>query len=65
LAFLQILEGWTRRYGSIVKLRLGLDTVLAITDPREVTRLCSREEDVPKWLAGYKVLKQVMPCNSL
>lgn len=60
--FVQKILQWTKQFGGIYKQRVGSESaaaVLVVTDPQEVQRLSGREENLPKWHAGYKILRQV------
>lgn len=59
IIFAQKLLRWTTQYGGIFKQRVLTDTVLVVSDPQEIARLCSREQGLPKWHNGYKDLRQV------
>ncbi|KAL3140969.1 hypothetical protein ABBQ32_005491 [Trebouxia sp. C0010 RCD-2024] len=53
---------WTKQYGGIFREHIGTHpAVLVISDPEEVARLSSREENVPKWHTGYRNLRQRAP----
>ncbi|KAL3140970.1 hypothetical protein ABBQ32_005492 [Trebouxia sp. C0010 RCD-2024] len=59
---------WTQQFGGIYKQRVGTESavaVLVVTDPQEVQRLSGREENLPKWHAGYKILRQRAPHFSM
>lgn len=65
---MQTILRWTQQFGGIYKQRVGTESavaVLVVTDPQEVQRLSGREENLPKWHAGYKILRQVGICPSL
>lgn len=55
---------WAKQFGSIYKFSILSDVFVVISDPQEVLRLTSRQEDVPKWHEGYRTIKQVRPACS-
>ncbi|KAL3131436.1 hypothetical protein ABBQ38_007748 [Trebouxia sp. C0009 RCD-2024] len=52
---------WAKQFGSIYKFSILSDVFVVISDPQEVLRLTSRQEDVPKWHEGYRTIKQRAP----
>ena len=56
---LKILARWTDQYGPVYKWRLGPKTILVVTDPVEVLKLCSKEANLPKFALAYKALNTV------
>ncbi len=57
----QILAQWTNKYGSIFKWNIAGQDMLVITDPEEVSKLCSRDLNLPKSAPFYKGLNHVSP----
>ena len=58
---MQILAQWTNTYGSVFKWNIAGQDMLVITDPEEVTKLCSRDLNLPKAAPFYKGLNHVRP----
>ena len=58
---MQILAQWTKKYGSIFKWNIAGQDMLVITDPEEVSKLCSRDLNLPKSAPFYKGLNHVRP----
>jgi hypothetical protein len=57
----QILAQWTNTYGSVFKWNIAGQDMLVITDPEEVSKLCSRDLNLPKSAPFYKGLNHVRP----
>ena len=54
-----MLAQWTFQYGPIFKWNLVGKTILVITDPVEVYKLCGREAQLDKARFIYKLLNAV------
>lgn len=55
----QVLAQWTTQFGSIFKWNLAGTTILVITDPVEVYRLCGRDANLGKPRVMYKHMNPV------
>lgn len=55
----QVLAQWTAQFGSVFKWNLAGTTILVITDPDEVYKLCSRDANLGKPRIMYKLLNPV------
>ena len=58
---MQILAQWTNTYGSVFNWNIAGQNMLVITDPEEVSKLCSRDLNLPKSAPFYKGLNIVRP----
>ena len=61
---LQVLAQWAAQYGTIFKWNLVGKTLLVITDPEEVYKLCSREVNLDKPRLLYSGINTVSMCSS-
>ena len=59
LTCLQILAGWSEQYGPIYRWRFGPKDILVVTDPVEVSKLCSKEANLPKFALAYRPINTV------
>ena len=62
----QLLADWTEKYGQVFIYHLGLQPVLAVTDPEEVARFCNnsnKQANLPKWSKIYLVTEPVSFCR--
>ena len=50
---------WAKQFGSVYKFSILSDVFVVISDPQEMLRLTSKQENVPKWHEGYRTIKQV------
>ena len=65
LTCLQILAGWSEQYGPVYRWRFGPKDILVVTDPVEVSKLCSKEANLPKFALAYKPINTVsLPLQS-
>lgn len=58
----QTLAGWEQQYGSIYKWELGLQTMLVVSDPMEIAKICSninRHANLDKWHPFYSTIEIV------
>ncbi|DBA68321.1 TPA: hypothetical protein ACH3X2_013634 [Trebouxia sp. C0005] len=61
----RILALWTNTYGSVFKWSIAGQDMLVITDPEEVSKLCSRDLNLPKSAPFYKGLNHRAPHNDI
>ncbi|KAL3146212.1 hypothetical protein ABBQ32_002914 [Trebouxia sp. C0010 RCD-2024] len=61
----RVLAQWTFQYGPIFKWNLAGKTILVVTDPVEVYKLCGREAQLDRARFMYKLLNAREPYNSL
>ena len=59
---LQTLADWAQQYGSIYKFQLGPQTLLVVSDPIEIAKICSntnRHANLDKWHPFYSAVETV------
>lgn len=59
---LQTLADWGQQYGSLYRFELGPQTMLVVSDPVEIARICSntnRQANLDKWHPFYSSVETV------